>query len=89
MIDKIDNNQIQDLSEKLSSRQHNSAGTLSNIGEDVSVQVDYASLIDKAAQTPQTDTRDVQRAQELLLSGQLETPENIREAAEDIIKFGI
>jgi len=55
----------------------------------VSLQLDYASFIDKATKTTQTDTNAVERAQELLLSGQLESSQNTREAAENILKFGI
>ncbi|GAH66029.1 unnamed protein product, partial [marine sediment metagenome] len=65
------------------------AKTPTNNGVDASLQVNYASLIEKAKQTSQTDSKTVQLAQELLLSGQLESPENIRAAAEDIVKFGI
>ena len=89
MIEKIDTNQTQDFLEKSSSKQPSSAGALPDNDADVSLQVNYASFIDKAMQIPQTDTKVVQRAQELLLSGQLESQENIREAAENIIKFGI
>jgi hypothetical protein len=89
MIEKIDPNNIQNFAEKSPPMQPNPAGRLPNNNEDVSVQVEHASLIDKAMQVPQTDTGAVQRARELLLSGQLETPKNIREAAENIIKFGV
>ena len=89
MIEKIDTNQIQDFLGKPSSKQSDSNKALPNNGADVSLQVNYASFIDKAKQTPQTDTEAVQRAQELLLSGELESPENIRAAAENIIRFGI
>ncbi len=89
MIDEVDTNQIRDFLEKSSSRPPNSAGALPNNDADVSVEVNYASLIDNAVQSPQTDTQAVQRAQELLLSGQLENPENVREAAENIVNFGI
>jgi hypothetical protein len=89
MIEKIDPNKIQDFLEKSPPMQPNPAGHLPNKDGDVSVQVDYASLIDKAMQVPQTDTSAVQRARELLQSGQLETLKNIREAAENIIKFGV
>jgi len=89
MIEKIDNSQIQDLSEKLTSKQANTAkGTLDN-GADASLQLNYASLIDEAIQSPQTDTNAVQKAQKLLLSGQLESPENVREAAKNIVRLGI
>ena len=92
MIKKIDTSQIQDLLEKSSSRQSSSKRAIPNddVGNpDVSVHVNYASFIEKAMQTPKTDSRAVQRARELLLSGQLEYPENICEAAENIITFGI
>ena len=90
MIDKIDTNQIQELLEKSLARQPNSARTAPNDNEtDVSLQVDYASFINKATETPQTDTMAVQRARELLLSGRLETSKNIRAASENIIKFGV
>lgn len=86
---KIDTNQIQDLLEKLSTIQLNSAKPLQNSDPDVSLQVDYASFIKEATKTQQTDTKDIQRAQQLLSSGKLETPQNIRAAAENITKFGI
>ena len=89
MIDEVDTNQNRDFLEKSSSRQPNSARALPNDDADVSVQVNYASLIDNAMQSPPTDTQAVQRARELLLSGQLESPENVREAAENIVNFGI
>ena len=89
MIEKIDANQIPDILEKSPSKQPDSAKTPPNNGVDASLQVNYASLIEKANQASQTDSEAVQRAQELLLSDQLESPENTRAAAEDIIMFGI
>jgi len=89
MIDEVYNNQIRDFLEKTSSGQPNSAGPLPNEDVDVSVQVNYASLIDYAMQSPETDIEAVQRARELLLSGQLDTLENTRGAAEYIVTFGI
>ena len=103
MIEKINTNQIRDLLEELSPKQPNSGSAVPNndtgvpktrkdaLGgpTDVSVQVNYASLIDRAMQASQTDADVVGAARKLLLSGQLESPENIRAAAENIIKFGI
>jgi hypothetical protein len=86
---KIDTNGIQDFLENSPSKQLNSARALSNSDTDASLWVDYASLIDKAMQIQHTDTDAVQQAQELLLSGQLEAPENVQAAAENIIRFGI
>ena len=56
---------------------------------DVSVQVEYAHLIEQAMEQQQADAQAVERARQLLLSGQLESPQNIRQAAENIVKFGI
>lgn len=89
MIEKINISQIQDPLEKLSSKQPTPAGAPLNNAADVSLQLNYASFIDKATQTPQTDTKAIQQAQELLMSGQLENPQNIRAAAENILKLGI
>jgi hypothetical protein len=88
MIEKIDSGQVQDLLEKSAPKQPNPQKAPS-IGADVSLQVDYAALLDKAAQTQQTETGAVERAQELFLSGQLDSLENIRPAAEKIVKLGV
>ena len=89
MLEKINNNQIPNILKESSSKQvESSTGPASN-QEDASLQVNYESLIEKAKQPPQEDTDAVQQARQLLLSGQLDSPENIRAAAENIITFGI
>ena len=88
MIGKIDTNQIP-LEPGSSSGQLNAASAFPNSNVDVSVQVKYADLIEGAMRMTQTDTERVQQARDLLLSGQLERSENIRKAAENILKFGI
>ncbi len=55
---------------------------------DVSVQVQYDSLVTKAMDSD-VDVQAVERAKELLSSGQLDTPENIREAATNMVQYGI
>lgn len=89
MIGKIQTNQIPEILEELSSRQPNSGSDVPNSDTDVSLQVNYASLIDQAMQAPQADDDVVSAARKLLLSGQLECPENCQEAAENILKYGI
>lgn len=86
---KIDTNGIQDFVEKSASKQFSSSRAPSNNDADASLRVNYASLIDKAMEIPHADANTVEQAQELLLSGELESPENIREAAENIGTFGI
>lgn len=89
MIGKIQTNQIRELLEELSSRQLNSGGNHKNSDADVSIQVNYASLIDQAMKAPREDHDVIAAARELLLSGKLESPENCKEAAENIVDFGI
>jgi hypothetical protein len=69
--------------------QPKSARAFADKDEDVSVQVKYASLIEKAVQQPEKDPQRIQKARELLRSGHLDSPENTRQAAENILKYGI
>ena len=89
MIGKIQANQLRELLQALSSRQPGSGDSVTNNDADVSVQVNYNSLIDMAIQSPSAEDDAVATARKLLLSGKLESPENCRRAAENIIKFGI
>ena len=89
MIEKIDINQIRDLLGKLTPKPQDSLKTPVNDNADASLQVDYTLLINRETQILEADTEAVRRAQELLQSGQLESLENIREAAENILKFGV
>lgn len=88
MIDKIDITQPL-MEPGPSSGQANLPRVPPKSGEDVSVQVDYASLIEEAMQPPQTDAQAIEQARRLLLSGRLDNPRNVKEAAENIVKFGI
>ncbi len=89
MIEKLNANQIQGFLEKSSSRQPNSAAALPDNDVDASVQVDYASFIDKAMQTQQTDSEAIERARGLLLSGELESMKYIKRVAKNIVTYGI
>ena len=89
MIEKIDTNQIKDVLEKSPFQQSEPAKSPSSDNIDASLQITYDSLIEQAIQTQQTDDEAVQQAEELLASGQLESPENIMAAAENIIDLGI
>ena len=89
MIDKIGPNNQPLIESGLSSGQPNLPGALRGNDVDVSVQVDYASLVDKAMQPPETDNQKVQRAREMLLSGELYSEKIIREAIENMLKYGI
>ena len=89
MIGKINNNQIRDIPEELSSRQPKSGGHVSDSDKDVSVQVNYASLMEQAIQDSEADADLIRRARDLVRSGRLENPQIVRKAAENIIMFGI
>jgi arginine utilization protein RocB len=89
MIDKINNNQISNILKDSSSKQSNVSNAEANSQADASLQVSYGSLVEKAKQIPSEDVDAVERARQMLLSGELDSPENIRKAAENIAKFGI
>jgi hypothetical protein len=56
---------------------------------DATIQVQFADILNQARQAEETDSDAVQKARELLLSGRLTSPENVRAAAENILNFGI
>ncbi len=89
MIDKIGINNQPLIESGSSTGQPNSSGALRGNDVDVSIQVNYASLIDKAMQPPKTDDQLVRQARELLLSGKLDSKDIIRAAAENILQYGI
>jgi len=89
MIDKIDANQIRETLEKSAAQLPDPNSSPVNNRTDASLQADFASLVENAGQPPQTNAQTVQRARELLASGQLDTPQNIRAAAQDIVDYGI
>jgi hypothetical protein len=89
MINKINNNQIQNIQDKSLAKQYPEPAKTAPNNADISLQVDHVSLMEKALQVPQDDTTAVEKAKKLLESGELENIENIRTAAENIIKFGI
>ncbi len=89
MIDKIEPNNQPLIESGSSNGQPNPPGALRGNDVDVSVQVNYASLVDKAMQPPKTDDQVVRQARELLLSGKLDSEDIIRGVAENILKYGI
>ena len=89
MIGEINNNPIQTPSDKPLAGQNNYNKTNLDNDADLSLQVNYASYIKQANQIQTTDNTAVQNAKQLLASGQLDNPENIHRAAEELIIFGI
>jgi hypothetical protein len=59
-----------------------------NMEPDVTLQIRYAPLIAKAIGTPAADAEAVKIARQMLANGDLDRPEIIREAAENLIDYG-
>ncbi|MDD5133936.1 MAG: hypothetical protein PHP01_00815 [Phycisphaerae bacterium] len=88
MIEKINNNPIQQFIKPVQPDAQNK--TPNDItSESASASVSCDKLIAQAQKMNTENTQAVQNALKLLLSGQLDTPENIKKAAENILKFGI
>ena len=88
MINKINNEQVHNFVEKSGSCKPPVNKARANNEPDATLQVDFASLIEQA-RLPADETGAVEKARRLLKTGQLETRENIRQAAENILKQGI
>ncbi len=88
MIDKINIQPIPELPAKPTTKQPESNETTSST-DDASLEVNYESLIKKAMEIPESDATEVETAKELIASGELESIDNIRRAAKDIIEFGV
>jgi hypothetical protein len=89
MLEKINNDQVLGIFKETSSKQPDPSKVSANDEVDASLQVRYDSLIEQAKQIPSEDTSVVQRARKLLSSGQLDSPDKIRGAAEEIVTRGI
>jgi hypothetical protein len=89
MIENINKSQISDIAKEFSSDKPAKARVASDSKADACLQVSHEALIEKALQSPAEDASAVQRARQMILSGEIDKPENIRAAAENIVKFGI
>jgi len=56
---------------------------------DATLQVNFADMVNQAMQAGETGTDAVEKAKELIQSGRLTSVENIRSAAENVLRFGI
>jgi len=88
MIEKINNSQIPEIYKDASAKQVPCSRT-SGSNADASLQVSYEFLLEQAQQEPVNDANVVERARQMLMSGELDSPENIRKAAEIMLKFGV
>jgi arginine utilization protein RocB len=89
MVDRIGAEKAQEILAKLSSQHQNHVQPPAKSDADASVQVNYASLIEKAQQAQQADAQALQRAGELLRSGKLDCSAFAWEAAKSIVERGV
>ncbi len=89
MIDNIQNSQVKQAMGMNPLPHPDPTGKPATDGSDATLQVSFADLINQAIQASETDMDVVQKARELLQSGRLTSPQNIRSAAAEIIRFGI
>ena len=71
------------------SKKADPAGTEPVDTSDATVRSEYASIINKALETEELDLQAVQKAQEALDAGLIDTPENAKDAADNILRHGI
>ena len=89
MVEKITNNQVSDILNELAVKRTGGMRSGDDSRADASLDISYASLLEQAGQETVDDAKIVERARQLLLSGQLDRPENIRKAAQNILERGI
>ncbi len=88
MIDNVTNRVGQALS-KTALPHPDPANTRPASGSDATIQVEFADILNQAKQAEEPGSDAVQRARELLLSGRLTSPENVRAAAQAVLNTGI
>lgn len=89
MIDNINANQVGHLLGRASVPNPDATSRPAPNDTDVTLQVSFADLIAKAKESATPDATSLEQARELLLSGELVSPENIRSAAENMLRFGV
>ncbi|MFA5783880.1 MAG: hypothetical protein WC962_03260 [Phycisphaerae bacterium] len=88
MIDKVNTSQLQDILANAAAKKARNSEPGQNRSTDASLQVDYDALI-KQASGGDNEQQKIQKAKELLDSGQLDTPQNISQAAKNIAQSGV
>jgi hypothetical protein len=89
MIDNIHNNQVAHMMGKGPLPHTDAPNKRLSDESDATIQVNFGEVIDQARQSAKADADAVGKARELLRSGRLTSPENIRSAAEGILTLGI
>ncbi len=88
-MDRISTNQIRHIVSE-ATYDPGGAGMVAPIERiDASLQVNYQELIERAAVRPAEDAAAVEKAREMLASGELDSAEMIRGAAAKMMEFGV
>ena len=88
MIDKININPIRFDDSSSGQGLPRQTGPVGQQGDAI-LQVSFDRLMEQARTLPADETEIIHKAQELLRAGALDNPANIKEAAENIVNFGI
>lgn len=89
MVNHINTSLLQGLQAKANQKKGPSGRSKNSAEPDATLQVRYAPLIAKAIMTPVADAEAIKAAQKMLAAGELDRPEIIREAAENLVDNGI
>ena len=73
-----------DSSQRPDSAKHTGTGPFDPV-----MNVEYGLIIRRAIESDRPDPQDVHNARKALESGELDSPESIQSAVENILKFGI
>ncbi len=88
MIDHINTSLVQGMQAKAAQKKGQNERSKKTDEPDVTLQIRYAPMIAKAIGTPAADAEAVEAARQMLANGDLDRPEVIREAAENLVDFG-
>ena len=88
MVDKITNNTIQNLLSNSKAAQMGDKN-ISVTKPDTQIKSELQEILNKAASLAENECDMIANARELLLSGKLDSEENIIQAAKNIIDMGI
>jgi len=89
MINHINTSLVQGTAAKATQKKGQGERSKKSAEPDATLQIRYAPMIAKAIGTPAVDADAVKAAQQMLASGELDRPETIREAAQNLIDYGL
>ena len=85
-IDLISNIALNNIN---SVKSNNSADNAAKKDSDTMIRSDFAMLLDKAITAPDVDHQAVAASAAQITAGTLDTPQNIQQAAQNMLAYGI